>query len=79
LGRTGDAARTVFSGRDIELVISAEGLGIMSSMPTLDEQPARPRQRSSDARMPEERIKDLYAEQNSPSGNAPGIQISYER
>nr|WP_244480869.1 hypothetical protein [Mesorhizobium sp. Root157] len=73
------ADRTAVAGRAIELVISAEGLGIMPSMPALDEHPARPKQRSSEARMPEERIKDLYAEQNSPSSDAPGIRAVYER
>jgi hypothetical protein len=58
-----------------------DGLGAMSSRPPLDMQPAIPRQKTSEARTPAERISTLYAEQNRPATKhtAGGTRAIYER
>src|SRR5690606_14246239 len=64
------AAASVFiaaAGRGMELVVSSEGRGTRSSKPPLEVQPVATRQKTNDARMPEERIPTLYAKPNMPA------------
>jgi hypothetical protein len=51
----------------MELVVSMDGRGAMSSRLPLAMQPAMPRHNESEARMPGERISTLYAEPNRPT------------
>src|SRR5690606_36349076 len=64
------AAASVFiaaAGRGVELVVSSEGRGTGSSKPPLEVQPVATRQKTNDARKPEERIPILYANPNTPT------------